>query len=195
MIRYLPLLFLLCCTSCIQLGGEPQTIRYYLLEPLASVESPLTTQQIQLDLGPIEFPTYLDRPQLVTRDNNNAIVIADHDRWAEPLPENLPRSLRENFYNLIGDVRINAVPWDNGADSSFAIRMIINSFDGILGQQTDVDIRWSLHSAIDDKEILRQHFIAQLPIGNSYQELVIGLNQALANLSTEIATALCNQIK
>ena len=195
MIRYLPLLFLLLCTSCIQLGGEPQPIRYYLLEPLVNTETPLTTQQVQLELGPIEFPTYLDRPQIVSRDQHNAIIIADHDRWAEPLPENLARTLRENFYKLIGDVQINAAPWNTGTDSSLTIQLTINRFDGIVGQQTDVDIRWTLYSTIDNKEILRQNFIAQLPIGNSYRELVNGLNQALANVSTEIATALCNQIK
>jgi uncharacterized lipoprotein YmbA len=192
MIRLLlPLLLL--CSSCIQLGGEPQPTRFYLLEAVAEFNEVSSAQKILLELGPIEFPTYLDRPQIVSRMPNNTIVIAEYDRWAEPLPDNLTRTLKENLNKRLAGAQISTAPWSNHADQGYAVRLTINRFDGIIGQQTEVDIRWSLYSPAGDQELLRKHFIGRIPIDNNYQGLVAGLNKVLSELSKEIATAVNRQ--
>lgn len=193
MIRIFPLLILLLCSACIQLGGEPQPIRFYLLEPVAEIDAPGHAEQIQLEFSPIEFPSYLDRPQIVSRSQSNLIQIADLDRWAEPLPDNLSRTLQENLYKRLPAVQISSAPWNVNNGPAYQVKLIINRFDGILGQQTEVDIRWSLFATQNNKELRREHFRANLPIGDSYRNLVDGLNSALAKLSGEIATALVAQ--
>lgn len=187
--RFLLLFFLLLCSSCIQLGGEPQPTRFYLLEATAEPSADHSAQTIQLDLGPIEFPTYLDRPQIVTRDHSNAIAIADHDRWAEPLPENFTRTLQENLTKAINGGRINSAPWTATNSKNLSLKVTLNRFDGIIGQQTEVDIRWTLFGTDGSTELQRKHFIAKTPISDSYQALVEGLNKALAKLSSDIALA------
>lgn len=193
MIRFLPLLLLGLCTSCIQLGGESQPIHYYLLEPIAETIDAGSSRPLYVELGPIEFPTYLDRPQIVSRDANDSIIIADFDRWAEPLPENLARTLQENLFKLLNNVRISSAPWAAAAERRFSVRLIINRLDGIIGQRTAVDIRWSLFDSISNREILRKHFIDRSAIGSSYQDLVTGLNRAVAKLCKDIAMALNEQ--
>lgn len=192
MIRILPL-FLLLCSACIQLGGEHQPNRFYLLEPIAETNATINTEQIQLEISPIEFPSYLDRPQIVTRDQANTIQIANHDRWAEPLPDNFLRTLQENLFKQLPEVRIGSAPWRTNDSPSFLLKLSINRFDGIVGKQTEVDIRWTLSSTQTNTELLHEHYQAQLPTGDSYQAMIGGLNIALADLSKKIATALINQ--
>lgn len=194
MIRTLIVSTLLLCTSCIQLGGGPQQLTsYYLLESVAETSTANVPGQLRLELAPIDFPSYLDRPQLVSRNQNNIILIADHNRWAEPLPDNLTRTLKENLFKQLPGVTISSAPWKQSSDPTFRLKLIINRFDGIIGEQTDVDIRWSLVAPQKDTEILRKHFRAQLPIGDNHQGLVDGLNIALAKLSQEISAALIVQ--
>jgi len=192
MIRTLALFTLLLSTACIQLGGEAQPTRYYLLTPLATTAVIEKAAEIQLELGALKFPSYLDRAQLISRTPEGTIRIAEYDRWAEPLADNLSRTLQENLYQLAPGIQINSAPWNNGPPAKFQLRLRVNRFDGTLGRQTDVDIRWSVYHLQQQRELMREHFIARLPVGNSYKELVESLSQALADLSADIAMELLN---
>lgn len=193
MMRYLCLFTLLLCSACIQLGNEPHPTRYYLLEPVANVRSAANDQPLQLELSPIIFPSYLDRPQIVTHNINNSIQIAEYDRWAEPLSENLTRTLQENLRNQLPNVRISSAPWNQSSAPVYLLQLTVNRFDGVLGQQTAVDIRWTLVNYKTNTEIARRHFRAQLPIDENHRGLVDGLNSTLAELSQEIASMLTTQ--
>ena len=160
------------------------------MEPVAKISNQKTTAPLRLELSPIEFPIYLDRPQIVSRNRDNVIQIAAHDRWAEPLQDNLTRTLKENLFKQLSRVQISSAPWNQTADSAFIIKLIVNRFDGIIAQQTDVDIRWSLYDTQTNQELISQQHLAKLPINGGYQGLVDGLNAALAELSEEIAAAL-----
>jgi hypothetical protein len=190
MIRFLAPFALLLSTACIQLGGEAQPTRYYLLAPLATTAVIENAAEVQLEMDALEFPSYLDRAQLVSRTPQGTIQIAEYDRWAEPLADNLSRTLQENLYQLAPGVQVNSALWNNGPPAKLLLRLRVNRFDGTLGHETEVDIRWSLYQQQQQRELLREHFIARLPVGNSYKELVESLNRALANLSEEIARAL-----
>jgi len=195
MIRFFTLCLLsLLCSSCIQLGGEPEPTRYYLLAPLAETAVDINRPDLHVSLGPIEIPSYLDRPQIVTRTTDSEIVLANHDRWAEPLPENFIRTLQENLYQQLGNVSITTTPWSPNSKTSYRITLALNRFDGVIDQQTNVDIRWSLLDATQNKELQRGQFRAEIPINGSYPEFVNGLNIALAEFSEGIAAVLRKQL-
>lgn len=192
MTRSISLLFVLFCSACIQLGSEPQPTRYYLLEPLSEIRAAANSQRLHLELVPIEFPSYLDRPQIVSRTATNGIHIAEHDRWAEPLADSLARTIQENLRNRLPNIRISSAPWNHQSDTSYLLRLTVNRFDGILGEQADVDIRWTLIAQKNNQELSRMHFNTQLAIDENYQGLVQGLNSALAQLSDQLADALAS---
>jgi uncharacterized lipoprotein YmbA len=187
MIRLFPALVLLLCSACIQLGGDPLPTQYYLLDSVATAEKTAQQSSQLLELSPIEFPNYLDRPQIVTRKRDNSILIAEHDRWAEPLAENIPRVLQENLLTLVPSIDISSAPWNDMNGQHYVLKLRIIRFDGIIDQQTEVDIRWSLYSPQQSKVLARQHFRSQTPITGGYHGLVTGLNQELAKLSKSIA--------
>ena len=137
MIRFLAPFALLLSTACIQLGGEAQPTRYYLLAPLATTAVIENAAEVQLEMDALEFPSYLDRAQLVSRTPQGTIQIAEYDRWAEPLADNLSRTLQENLYQLAPGVQVNSALWNNGPPAKLLLRLRVNRFDGTLGHEPD----------------------------------------------------------
>ncbi len=192
MIRYLILAILLLCSGCIQLGNDSQPSRYYLLTPMdATVTDPVANPAI-LKLAPLKLPPYLDRPQIVTRSRANEIVIAEFDRWGEPLRDNLRRVIEENLLLQFKTITLDNQSWSTGKSEEAKLFITINQFDGTLGQQARVDIRWELIDSKDNHQ--RGHFVAEQPIGRDYSELVRELNNALNQFSIKLAQDLTKQL-
>ena len=79
------------------IGSSPPA-RFYLLSPLSSPESTIqvTTYETILAMSKIQLPSHLDRPQIVTRDGPNSLVLAEFDRpdWHLPFPGKHPIASR-----------------------------------------------------------------------------------------------------
>ena len=63
--------------------GSSQKTHYYLLQPIDSASDPIG-KSYAVGVGPIEVAEFLQRPQLITTENN-AIHYSDFHRWGEPL--------------------------------------------------------------------------------------------------------------
>ena len=186
---FLSLILLFFCSACIQLGGEPQEQHYYLLTPQAQTQ--MDNQPVRdLFIRQVDFPVYLDRPQIVTRSMQNELEIATTERWGEPLQDNLLRVLKENLQRRLGQFDISNYPWQPASENGLLLKLTVNQFDGILGHQTNVDIRWTLSDSDSQQILARQHFVAKLPIGNSFSDLVSGLSRAVEQLSADIGREL-----
>ncbi|MEA3362705.1 MAG: PqiC family protein [Thermodesulfobacteriota bacterium] len=189
--RYLISILLLLCTSCIQIGSDPQPMQYYLLESMPERPTFSSDNTLNINLELVNFPDYLDRLQIVTRNNNSGIEFSDTERWAEPLQDNLTRILRENLALLLPNSRITVSPWENSIEGARKVKLVINKFFGKLGDRTQIEIRWSINN--DRGETIQGHFIDRHPIGNSYQDLVVGLNNGINHLSQNLAKELVKQ--
>jgi uncharacterized lipoprotein YmbA len=89
--------------------------RFYVLSALPGGEaaSPVAAAErgLAIGIGPVTFPKYLDRPQIVTSTSPYALNMAEFDRWAEPLESNFVRVLAENLALLIPMARFVVAPW------------------------------------------------------------------------------------
>jgi len=179
---------LLTCAACIQLGGKPQTQRYHLLAALG--EAGQQQSGGTLLLAQLDFPEYLDRPQLVARQPTGQLRILPADRWAEPLQKNLARVIKENLQRRLPRLNIDNYPWQAAPPGGVLLKISVYQFDGVLGSQTNVDIRWSLSDPLNQKTLSRNHFQAELPIGDESEDLVLGLSRATDQLCTAIGRKL-----
>lgn len=195
MIRFFPIALLLLCSACIQLGEKPQTIRYYLLEPTVNAAGTDNRQNLQINIQPISFPSYLDRQQIVSRNVDKTFTVADHDRWAEPLAENFTRTIQENLRRVLGTNSISVAPWDRPFSQGYELQLSVVQFDGTLQLQTDVDIRWSIFIVGQNRRVASGQFFSQQPIKNDYSGLVAGLNSSIAQLSRQIALQLPHKLE
>ena len=89
-------------TSCLLVacGASPPT-RYFALNAIApasaSVASAAADAPVKIRLEPVAIPPELDRLELVTHSGTNRVQIADLDRWAAPLDEQIRRTLSDDL--------------------------------------------------------------------------------------------------
>ncbi|MBN2299441.1 MAG: membrane integrity-associated transporter subunit PqiC, partial [Deltaproteobacteria bacterium] len=128
-------------------AGTPPS-RFYLLSPLHSsghMQAQLTEPGcISLGIGPVELPQYLNRPQIITRISENELDLADFDKWAEPLDENISRVLVENLIGLLDPDSFAIHPWKGSMHIDYRIALEIIRFDGSLSSSASLVARWSI---------------------------------------------------
>ena len=189
--RYTTFLFLLLCTSCIQLGGTPGIQQYYLLEPRTS--APVVGEtEFNLELQQVKLPAYLDQPNIVTHDQANMIKFSDSERWAGPLVDNISLVIRADLAQSFPNARISISPWEIAGPEPYRLNIVIERFSGQPGRMATLVADWSI---IDSRhtEIASGHFNNQLPVGDSYRDLVQGLNKNLHLLDERIAKDLAQR--
>jgi uncharacterized protein len=148
-------------------------------------------QNISVGLGPVTIPDYLDRPQIVTRTSQNSVLLAEFDRWAEPLSGTISRTLAENLSSLLHTDTVVLYPWPGSVDIAYQVLVDVFRFDGVLGEKAILDAQWSVLGKRGKKVLLLKRSIFVEPAREgSFAALVSGESRALDNLSREIAYAL-----
>ena len=93
--------------------GRSSAARFYVLTPVAATGVAAASTQgsgLIVSVGPVTLPSYLNRPQIVTRLAGGEVDLAEFDRWAEILIEAVPRVLAEDLGRLLGSDRVEAYP-------------------------------------------------------------------------------------
>lgn len=155
-------------------------------EQLAGIERGLA-----IGLGPINLPQYLDRPQIVTRESENAVKLSEANQWAEPLKASISRVLVVNIGRRLKTNRVYTVPQRRRTPLDFQVSVDFGRFDGSPGKEVVLAARWSLFGK-DGKELLYTGItIIHEPTKTlAYDGLVSAQVRALERLGEEISTAL-----
>lgn len=183
-------------SGCVNFSPMSDPSRFFTLMPLPQVEQSQGrgTGEINnmfLGIGPIRFPAYLDREQIVTRTAQNRLDISENDRWAEPLEENFTRVLSQNLGMLLGGARIIRYPWQTGQRPTCQIQMEVVRFEPSTGQEVELLADWTLID-LSNKTLLvfKQSRITRQTGTKSIEASVAGLSEILSDLSREIADAI-----
>lgn len=182
-------LALLLLSSC---AGSPPTQFYVLSAVSAPVPSGASAGQDRaVGVGPVEFPEYLDRPQIVTRTSQNQLSLADFDRWAEPLKDNFTQVLAENLSVLLPSQRVSVYPWKRATVLEYQVLVKVLRFDRAEGGASVLQVRWSLLAGEGRKELLaRTSTYSEIPSGQDYAASVAAMNQNLSAFSRDVVAAI-----
>ena len=88
--------FALIVGGCMSIPNSP-TPRFYAL---SAVNENQVTKRINMSpgvligIGPVKIPEYLDRPQMVTKENQGTLKFDEFDRWGESLDVGIARLIR-----------------------------------------------------------------------------------------------------
>src|SRR5262249_61813178 len=99
------------CVACSWLSPQPDRTRFYVLAAITPDTDPAPTAQPVLGLGPISLPSYLDRPQLVTRLAQNELKISEGEQWAEPLGRSFGRVIEGIVWITLGAGSVGHYRW------------------------------------------------------------------------------------
>jgi uncharacterized lipoprotein YmbA len=103
--NYAALSYLLACSLMVACSSSPPQ-RYYTLQPVAVstrtvVPGGAPANQIAVRVQPVVIPPEIDRVELVSRGGPYRVHIADSDRWAAPLDDQIRRTLHDDLGALL----------------------------------------------------------------------------------------------
>lgn len=141
-------------------------------------------QRPVLAVGPVDLPDYLRRPQIVSREGENRIKVAEFDRWAAPLNEQVERVLAENLgARMPGMVVVNYR--EQRFKPRYRLSMSVERFERQDGKRVQLAGRWTLANA-ETGAVLQTHrdsFDVSLEGDESYEATVAAQSKALAELA------------
>ena len=141
------------------------------------------------------IPEYLDRPEIVSRDNLLEISIADFERWAGSLEKNMTQLIAGELGRRLQSDRVVTSPWESYRNNDFQVRINTERFDGKLSGEVVFQGTWSLLENNSKQEIERQRFILkEKTADNTYKGLVSALSELTARLAEQIADAISTRM-
>lgn len=143
-------------------------------------------------VGPVRIPAYLDRPQIATRSDKNALDISEFNRWAGSLHEDIVRVLSEDLSAILAGSRMRAIKWSSSyaLPSKCQIPIDIIRFEGAPGGTVRLTAVWSIISDSGKTVFVTSGTEISEPVdGTDYTALVASMSRALGKMSQEIAAA------
>jgi len=125
-------------------GTTPSSNYYMLSASSETLPSSNSQKNINVGLGPIDFPAYLDRNKIVVITGNNSLRTAEYHRWAEPLESNFARVLAEDLAAAVPDAEVYSFPWRPGNGIDIQIYIKVLRFDTSSDNISRLDVRWEL---------------------------------------------------
>jgi len=167
--------------------------RYYLLtsRETEAVADEAAQKTMVIGLGPVTFPGYLDRPQIVRHLSENRLFPDDVHHWAEPINENFARVLAENLSARFSGIRLLHFPWPGSMPPDCRIKIDVLRFDAGPDESVHLVADWS----ISGKNSFFRHSDISIPTSLQNFDLMVSTHsEALLILSREIGDALMAQV-
>jgi uncharacterized lipoprotein YmbA len=183
---------LLLLSAC---GGTSKVSRFYVLSPMDTMAPEQQTifysGSTSITIGPVSLPKYLKKQQIVTRSGSNELQLAEFDRWAGKIEEDIGRVVAENLAQLLSSDRVFSYQASDTFDAAdYTVEMAITRFDGSLGGSVQLDASWAILDVQKNmvKGITASHIIEPIS-GATYGDMVAAQSRALALLSRELGFA------
>jgi uncharacterized lipoprotein YmbA len=170
-------------------GSSPPT-RFYILEATATGGGGGSPDKV-IGIGPVAFPPYLDRSEMVAVSNGTRLDLSDFDQWGEPLSEGFLRVLTEDLSVLMGTQRVHAYPWPSSAKVEAGIGIDVIRFDVDQAGRAMLIARWSVRGA-DGAVVVpaRRSGITEAAGGADHGARAKAMSRCVGKLAVEIAKAI-----
>lgn len=186
--------FLLICLFMGCVGGSSQKSVYYVLtasQTLPSLQNSIP--EMGIGVGPVKLPGFLDRPEIVTRQDENHLIVNEFHRWGDSLESQINHVLAENLSARLDTLNVVIYPWKRPLAPKYQLYVDFRRFDGKPGGSVTLQAIWWVVETADDNRLITQRSSITIPIGkDTFEAYVLTQNTALEKLSLEIAEVLVN---
>jgi uncharacterized lipoprotein YmbA len=141
-----------------------------------------------LGVGPLQFPRYLDRPEIVTRDGEHQLLLGEWHRWGGSLRSDILRVVADDLGVLLGTDRIAVYPAEPRFPLDYRVLLDVREFEGTRGGSVRLRANWTV-VARDGKAVAVEATQIEQPVASpSWQDLVAAHSAALGTMTRQIAT-------
>jgi hypothetical protein len=188
------LLVVVCCVGLYLMGCSSPTTRFYVLSALPAQATATVNQDIAVGVGPVVLPDYLDRPQIVTRNGQNELNLAEFDHWGASLKDNITDVIAENLAVLLPSQKVSVYPWKRASSVKYQVSIKIIRFNRIDNGDVVLQTRWTVLTNDGTELYAQESHYAEKPSGRGYINTVAAMEQALTVFSRDVANSL-NRLK
>ena len=181
-------------SGCSILAPRPDPSQFFVLTPssqMATGETDGNLEGISLGLGPINFPAYLKRSQMVTRIGPNRVEFSETNRWAEPLETNFAHVLARNLKVLLETDEVAIYPWISSTRLDYEVKIDVLRFERDSEGNAELSARWTVKDGEANQLLTTRHSDLRQPAESSgIDGSVAALSRTAEDLSRDIADAL-----
>jgi len=173
--------------SCV---GSSPTTRYYAFTATDYVNR--TDGDLKISVGPFEVPEYLNRPQIVIRDQGTSLKVLKSDRWAEPLTDAIGRRITRDLSNHLTSGLVYRFPSATNVSPDYKIRGRISNFEANTDGTVVLRLRWGV--------LNRENGFAVAPRGDTFSttvessEDIVAVTNAMDTLLEEFALRIATEL-
>ena len=174
------------------LAPQPDPSRYYLLSanPSPGVAG-AGSESLSIGLGPIVFPPYLERPEVVTQVAPDRVEVSKIDRWAAPLDERFARVLSDDLAGQLSINRVLIYPWWNTVKIGYQVQIEIDRFNSVSRTEVEMSARWSISDGKSGKLLYSATTTLREPFEQGNTEASAeGLSKTVNRFAAQIAQAI-----
>jgi len=152
---------------------------------------PLPTRELAVGIGPVRFPVFLDRSQIVVRTADNQLEVDEFHRWGGSLEDDFQRVLGENLGRLLGTRRILVEPAEVRFPLDFRVVADVLKFEGALGGDAIFKVRWGVLDAdMLETLVIREDTYRSRAANAEPKAMVAALSETLSAFSRDVAEQL-----
>jgi uncharacterized lipoprotein YmbA len=170
--------------ACFGRATPPQ---YFALSGAAG--APVASRpDLGLVVGPLEFPRYLDRPEIVRRDGANQLVVADAHRWGGSLRSDVLRVVADDLGRLLGTARVVVYPAEPRFDARYRVLVDLREFEAVGDGRVALRAVWSVVSVADGRAVaVEESRVDEAIASGETADVVAAQSRALGAMSRAIA--------
>ncbi len=145
-----------------------------------------------IGLGPVTVPQYLDRPDIVTREGDNRMRLADLHKWSEPLEPLLTRIMAEDLYGLLDANDVIPLPQRSDIRLDRSVAVDVSRFDANDAGEVVLDARWRVYRGDGNTLVTSGRSLVTeqgAPVPD-YDSIAAAMSRAVGAATEEIAAAI-----
>jgi uncharacterized protein len=190
MMRLRCLGYLACGAALFGCGTTPPT-RFYILNEIAPAATPAAAPAatVPLRLEPLAIAPELDRPELVSRIGPNRVHVADFERWAAPLQDQIRGVLSADLAARLPSGQVADPNEPATSDPRRLLSVSIEQFYGDESCAVSLRASWSLTTA----HAASQHGTEQIQLPASAPcagEQAAAMSRAIGVLADRLAAVI-----
>lgn len=168
------------------LACRSDSARYYTLVASPADSPAPATNEIQLDVLPVDVPADVDRAEIVVRDSDGEVTPVDTRAWIAPLAREIRHAFSDDLTRNLGARDIADVTPADGVPI-IRIKLAVQRFESLLNKKAVIEAISTVRDSATDKPALVCSHRASEDAKSGYNGLAEAHQRALATIAKQVA--------
>jgi len=159
---------------------------YYTLVATPVDSTPAATNELQLDILPVDVPADVDRTEIVVRTGAGEVTPVETRSWIAPLSREIRRAFSDDLTRLLGARDVAGLTPSAGVPT-YRVKLAVKRFDSVLGTRAVIEAVSTVHDIASEAATLVCSHRASEDAKPGYAGIAEAHQRAVAKIATQVA--------